>query len=244
MKNERPLSSAFTRRDLFRYTGLLGAAAGITATLAACSGGPASTGCRRSGAQGSDHRHRLRQRPELGPDADGLRLRHGAVNHIYEGLLDTDPITREPYAALATALPDRRNATAWKFTLREGAKWHDGKPVTADDVVFTFERILDPRQNVLIGTFFRSWLQEVKKVDDRTVELVFKFPFPDAAPRLPIAKIMPKHVFGPRRLGRGQGRQGGRLRTVQADRAPPEVATPPSRRSPTTTARARPRSRR
>src|SRR3546814_2327114 len=47
LKNERPLSSAFTRRDLFRYTGLLGAAAGITATLAACGGGPSSTSVER-----------------------------------------------------------------------------------------------------------------------------------------------------------------------------------------------------
>ena len=136
------------------------------------------------------------------------------------------------------------HATSWKFTLRDGAKWHDGQPVTADDVVFTFERILDPTANVLISNFFRSWLKEVKKIDDKTVELVFNFPFPDALQRLSIAKIMPKHVFGspapgtrPRPARRSAPGPTSRPRTTRS-------RTPPSRRSPTTTGRARRRSRR
>jgi peptide/nickel transport system substrate-binding protein len=192
------VSSEFSRRDFLRYSGATGAAAIIASTLAACSGGPASTGSVGAGSNkdlitavigyGNDQ--------SWDPTQTASAFSMAGITHIYEGLLDTDPITREPYAALATALPADTSATTWTFTLREGAKWHDGKPVTADDVLFTFERILDPEANVLVGNFFRSWLQEVKKVDDRTVELVFKYAFPDAAPRLTIAKIMPKHVFG------------------------------------------------
>jgi peptide/nickel transport system substrate-binding protein len=192
------VSSEFSRRDFLRYTGATGAAAIIASTLAACSGGPASTGSVGAGSNkdlitavigyGNDQ--------SWDPTQTASAFSMAGISHIYEGLLDTDPITREPYAALATALPTDPDATTWTFTLREGAKWHDGKPVTADDVLFTFERILDPEANVLVGNFFRSWLREVKKVDDRTVELIFKYAFPDAAPRLTIAKIMPKHVFG------------------------------------------------
>ena len=241
------MSSEFSRRDFLRYSGATGAAAIIASTLAACSGGPASTGSVGAGSNkdlitavigyGNDQ--------SWDPTQTASAFAMAGINHIYEGLLDTDPITREPYAALATALPTDANATAWTFTLREGAKWHDGKPVTADDVVFTFERILDPEANVLVGNFFRSWLREVKKVDDRTVELVFKFAFPDAAPRLTIAKIMPKHVFGQQgALGRRPraARPSARDRTSWSSTTP--SPTPPSRRSRTTTGRARPRSRR
>ncbi|TDD18357.1 ABC transporter substrate-binding protein [Nonomuraea diastatica] len=192
------MSSDFSRRDFLRYSGATGAAAFIAATLSACSGGPASTGSVGAGSNkdlitavigyGNDQ--------SWDPTQTASAFAMAGINHVYEGLLDTDPITREPYAALAAELPSDLDATSWKFTLREGATWHDGKPVTADDVVFTFERVLDPEANVLIGNFFRSWLEEVKKIDDRNVELVFKFPFADAAPRLTIAKIMPKHVFG------------------------------------------------
>lgn len=93
LKNERPLSSAFTRRDLFRYTGLLGAAAGITATLAACGGGPSSTSVVGGSASTGD----LTTAIGYGNDQsfDPMQTASGflmaAVNHVYEGLLENDP---------------------------------------------------------------------------------------------------------------------------------------------------------
>ncbi|WP_433473707.1 ABC transporter substrate-binding protein [Spirillospora sp. CA-142024] len=184
-----------SRRDFLRYSGTLSAAAVISSTIAACSG-PASTGSAGAGGDsdlvtvvigyGNDQ--------TWDPSMTASAFAMAGNNHIYEGLVDTDPITRAPYPALATALPADTSATTWKFTLRQGAKWHDGKPVTVDDVLFSFDRALDP--STLASSFFRSWLKEVRKVDDTSVELVFKFPFPDALPRLTIAKIMPKHVFG------------------------------------------------
>ncbi|MGA6222180.1 ABC transporter substrate-binding protein [Streptomyces umbrinus] len=174
---------ALHRRSFLKYSGALGAAAAISSTLSACSSGPESTNETGGGGEGAD---RL-----MTASAFAMASNH----HIYEGLLDTDPISREPYAALATAVPADLQATNWKFTLREGAKWHDGQPVTADDVVFTYERVLDPKTTTLAKNFFASWLKEVKKVDEKSVELVLKFPFPDGAQRLTLAKIMPKHVF-------------------------------------------------
>ncbi|WP_328601191.1 ABC transporter substrate-binding protein [Actinomadura physcomitrii] len=186
---------ALSRRDFLRYSGTLSAAAAISSTVAACSG-PASTGS--SGAAGDKDLVTVvigyGNDQSWDPTMTASAFSMAANNHVYEGLVDTDPITRAPYPALATALPADTSATTWKFTLRQGAKWHDGQPVTVDDVLFSFDRALDT--GTLISSFFRSWLKEVRKADDTSVELVFKFPFPDALPRLTIAKIMPKHVFG------------------------------------------------
>nr|WP_222109719.1 ABC transporter substrate-binding protein [Streptomyces cupreus] len=182
-----------------KHTGALGAAAAVSASLSACSAGPESTndtGGRAGGANrtltavigyGNDG--------SWDPTQTASAFCMAANNHIYEGLLDTDPISREPYAALATQVPADPNATTWRFALREGATFHDGKPVTADDVVFVFDRILDPKTQTLAKGFFASWLKEVRKVDARNVELLLKFPFPDGLSRLTLAKIMPKHVF-------------------------------------------------
>ncbi|NUO59041.1 MAG: ABC transporter substrate-binding protein [Hamadaea sp.] len=189
------LNLSGSRRDFLRISGSVSAAAAISAALGACSG-PASTST--AGAGGDKDLITAvigyGNNQSWDPSMTASAFTMAANNHIYEGLVDTDPITRDPYPALATALPADVNATSWKFTLREGAKWHDGQPVTVDDVLFTFERALD--KSTLIYSFFSAWLKEVKKVDDKTVELVFKFPFPDALPRLTIAKIMPKHIFG------------------------------------------------
>lgn len=189
---------ALHRRSFLKYTGALGAAAAVSASLSACSSGPESTN--ETGGGGGRNRTLT---AVIGYGNDGSwdptqtasAFCMAANNHIYEGLLDTDPISREPYAALATQVPADPSSTSWKFTLRAGARFHDGKPVTADDVVFVFDRILDPKTQTLAKGFFASWLKEVRKIDAQNVELVLKFPFPDGISRLTLAKIMPKHVF-------------------------------------------------
>ncbi|WP_405767952.1 ABC transporter substrate-binding protein [Streptomyces sp. NBC_01538] len=195
----RDVSTAPHRRSFLKYTGALGAAAALSSSLSACSSGPESTNDTGGGAGGANSTLTA----VIGYGNDGSwdptqtasAFSMAANNHIYEGLLDTDPISREPYPALATAVPADLGSTSWKFTLRAGATFHDGKPVTADDVVFVFDRILDPNTQTLAKGFFASWLKEVKKIDAQNVELVLKFPFPEGVSRLTLAKIMPKHVF-------------------------------------------------
>ncbi|MFD1046477.1 ABC transporter substrate-binding protein, partial [Kibdelosporangium lantanae] len=92
-------------------------------------------------------------------------------------------------------LPTDLTGTSLKFELRDGATWHDGQPVTADDVVFTYARVLSPTENVLVHSFFDHWLKDVRKIDDKSVEFVLKAPFPYALQRIQAAKIVPKHVF-------------------------------------------------
>ncbi|MGY0486652.1 ABC transporter substrate-binding protein [Streptomyces sp. WG-D5] len=189
------------RRTFLTYTGALGAAAAVSASLSACSSGPKSTNDtgEKGGKGGSGtltavigYGNDQSWDPALTASAFSMAANH----HIFEGLLDADPVSREPYAALATAIPKDLKATTWSFTLRPGAKWHDGKPVTADDVVFSFERALDTKTTTLIGSFFQSWLKEVRKTGDDRVDLVLKFPFPEGAARLGLAKILPKHLLG------------------------------------------------
>lgn len=198
MRDVTPDVPAPHRRSFLKYTGALGAAAAVSASLSACSSGPESTNDTGTGG-GRDRTLTA----VIGYGNDGSwdptqtasAFCMAANHHIYEGLLDTDPISREPYAALATEVPENPDSTSWRFALRAGATFHDGKPVTADDVVFVFERILDPDTQTLAKGFFASWLKEVRKIDAQNVELVLKFPFPEGLSRLTLAKIMPKHVF-------------------------------------------------
>ncbi|MFJ9035897.1 ABC transporter substrate-binding protein [Streptomyces sp. NPDC102406] len=193
--------AATGRRSFLKHTGALGAAAAVSASLAACSSGPKSTNDTDGDGEGGSSSLTA----VIGYGNDGSwdptqtasAFAMAANQHLYEGLVDTDPITRAPYAALADKVPDaaQLKGTTWRFTLRQGAKWHDGQPVTADDVVFVFDRILDPGTQTLAKGFFESWLKEARKVGDSSVELILKFPFPEGIARLTLAKIMPKHVF-------------------------------------------------
>jgi peptide/nickel transport system substrate-binding protein len=113
--------------------------------------------------------------------------------HLLEGLVDLDPVTREPYAALAAEMPTTTDGTTYAIALREGAVFHDGSPVTADDVVFSFSRVLDPNSKSLFRSFV-SFIDKVEAIDETTVRITTGYPFSLFNKRLGSVKIVPRAV--------------------------------------------------
>lgn len=129
--------------------------------------------------------------------------------HVFEGLVDLDPVTRQPYAALAAAMPTSDDGLSYTIQLRDGAVFHNGAPVTADDVVFSFERVLDPESKSLFRSFV-SFVDKVEAVSDNTVKITTKFPFSLFNERLGSVKIVPRaaveadaDAFGKQPIGTG-----------------------------------------
>lgn len=95
--------------------------------------------------------------------------------HIYESLTERDHAGKL-LPLLATSwrvLPD--DPTVWEFKLQQGVKFHDGSALTADDVVFSYERAMQPTSD------FKGYLTSVEKVtktDDMTVQIKTKGPNP------------------------------------------------------------------
>ncbi|MEU0555690.1 ABC transporter substrate-binding protein [Dactylosporangium maewongense] len=110
---------------------------------------------------------------------------------IYESLIDTHPSTGEPRPFLATEWKQVDPKT-WQFTLRQGVKFHDGTPMTAEDVVFSFQRAAT--QGYGIATHF-STMASARIVDDKTVELVTKTPDVLILKRLAQVAILPKKYY-------------------------------------------------
>src|SRR5690606_27187242 len=80
--------------------------------------------------------------------------------------------------------------TTWEFKLRQDAKFHDGTPVTADDVVFTFERLFTGNYGASNNI---NPINGVEKVDDYTVRLSTDEPYAAMLARTMYAHIVPKH---------------------------------------------------
>lgn len=114
--------------------------------------------------------------------------------HIFEGLVDLHPATRQPYLALAAKEPEKVDDVTYRVTLRDGAVFHNGTPVTTADVVFSFERVLDPNTKSLFAQFI-PFIQSVKAIDDKVVEFKLKYPFALFKERLTIIKIVPKALI-------------------------------------------------
>ena len=79
--------------------------------------------------------------------------------------------------------------TTWRFTLRQGVKFHDGTPFTADDVVFSYDRATHPGSNLSSPL---STVKAVKKIDDSTVDFITDGPDPILPMNLTVIGIMSK----------------------------------------------------
>ena len=107
------------------------------------------------------------------PHAQNHATTNTMVMHVYEGLTRYDRDYKvEP--ALATKW-EQLSPTQWRFHLRRNVRFHDGAPFTADDVVFSFERIRQPQGTMQV---YVSGINEVRKVDDHTVDFILAGPNP------------------------------------------------------------------
>ena len=127
------------------------------------------------------------------------------INPVLAQVNDTDrDITRLIYSGLVKYTKEGRlvedlaesysieNNTVYKFILRENIQWHDGKPLTSDDVVFTIKLIQDPKYASPIRSNWQG--VEVENPDERTV--IFRLtsaysPFLENA----TVGILPKHIW-------------------------------------------------
>ncbi|WP_125610216.1 ABC transporter substrate-binding protein [Specibacter cremeus] len=190
-----------SRRNFMKMAGVMGAAAAFTASLAACSG-PASTNA-KTGSSANAGKIDKNATIQAGtafvlsggfdPMNASSAVATAANYHIFEGLVELDPATRVPYAALASALPTQVDDLTWRATLRSGATFHDGSKVTTDDVVYSYTRVLDPANNALLAQFI-PFIASVKAVDASTVEFKLNKPFPLFGTRISVVKVVPKAV--------------------------------------------------
>jgi peptide/nickel transport system substrate-binding protein len=103
-----------------------------------------------------------------------------AAKQIYDSLLNIDP-TGKIVPGLATGMPERPSNLVYVFKLRNNVRFHNGKPFTADDVLWTFDRLLGkiPGLQSTQASRFVGIIASVEKVDPSTVRFTLKKPSPD-----------------------------------------------------------------
>ncbi len=125
-----------------------------------------------------------------------------AVVPLYNTLLKLDPETHtRVLPSLASSWTVSSDGTTWTLNLRKDVKWSDSRLFTADDVVFTLDRILHPPQQARSGISATTLaaLTGVTRIDDYTVKLTIDHPVSDFAERLAFSYdvIYPKHIVSP-----------------------------------------------
>jgi peptide/nickel transport system substrate-binding protein len=114
----------------------------------------------------------------LDPHKQSLTAIWHVIEHIYNGLtrIITPDLTIEPGLAESWEISD--DGLTYTFQLREGVTFHDGSPLLASDVKFTFERLVDPETASTSASELAS-MASIEATDDRTVVITLNAP--DAA---------------------------------------------------------------
>jgi peptide/nickel transport system substrate-binding protein len=179
------VAGRLSRRDFIRRGSMLGMSMGVlSGILAACgSSGTSSssstgTGTGKSGA--TIKAGIIVPAGAINPitisDQGGLEL----IGNVGEFLVYTDPVTLTFRPWLATSWSPNADASVWTFKIRQGVKFNDGKPMTVDDVVYSFKQQANPKGSGNALSVFAGTLTPggVEKVDDTTV--AFHLESPDA----------------------------------------------------------------
>jgi peptide/nickel transport system substrate-binding protein len=169
-----------SRRQLFRYSGVGAAAVAGSSFLTACGddgggggGGPQqSGGLLIHGATGGGSKDTLDpHQPVTNPDI-------ARVSNLFEPLLFwNNAYELEP--ALAESVESSPDGITWTIKMRQGVTFHNGKTVTAEDALFSIQRVADPKAPLSAGGQLSQIIDfdSTKVVDETTLQLVLNTPY-------------------------------------------------------------------
>ena len=113
------------------------------------------------------------------------------VELLYSGLMKYNE-NAEITFDLASNYEIKENGKIWEVALKDNISWHDKKPITIDDVVFTIKIIQNPEYR---SPLMAKWLGvEIEKISDKKIQFKLKTPNNNFLENLTL-KIIPKHIF-------------------------------------------------
>jgi peptide/nickel transport system substrate-binding protein len=117
---------------------------------------------------------------------------HGVAALIYNGLVKYDKDLKL-VGDLAESWDILDNGLKIRFHLRKGVLWHDGHPFTAQDVLFTYKTMCDPKTPTAYADPFLQ-IKDARIIDDFTFEVTYKSPFAPALESWALS-ILPEHLL-------------------------------------------------
>lgn len=114
---------------------------------------------------------------------------------IFESLITKDNTTLEPKPWIASRWKISADGLTYTFYMRRDVTWSDGVPLTAADVVYSYERIMDPKVDAAPLRSYYSDIAKVDAIDSHTVRFHFARPYFLALDFCGGMPIIPKHIF-------------------------------------------------
>lgn len=136
----------------------------------------------------------------IGGSADSLNPGNGVLSEaytLYELVYDT-PIgitaDGEYVPELATDWSVSEDGLTWTLTIREGATFHDGEPLTAEDIAYTMQLYKDTEDFPFLASYPAIY-DTIEAVDDTTIELTTAEPIGNFESTMVFIYVLPKHIW-------------------------------------------------
>jgi len=134
--------------------------------------------------------------PHLNPITSTDAYSTLVVSWIFDGLLDRDPQTLELKPRVAYRWEVSDDHLSYTFYLRKDVCFSDGHPLTASDVKFTFDKLMDPTTDAPHLKNYYMDVESCEVIDDYTVRYHCKKPYYQHAVMLGLLEILPEHIYG------------------------------------------------
>jgi peptide/nickel transport system substrate-binding protein len=173
-----------TRRSLLSDAAKGGLVLGAGSVLAACGSSAASTSQAPATTGAPRHGGTLRAGLIGGSSSDSLdpnspvnNTDYARVANLYESLVWNNAQGHPEYR-LAEEMTPNKDASVWTIRLRPGVTFHNGKDVTADDVIYSIKRVLNPKSpGEAANTLHGLDVARIKKLDKHTISVPFSHPY-------------------------------------------------------------------
>jgi len=133
--------------------------------------------------------------PHLNPITSSDAYASQINAHVFDTLLDRDPVTIESIPWLAASWDISENKLEYTFHLRHGVVFSDGTPLTAEDVKFSFDKMMHPAVD---APHLRSYYVDVTNcevLDEHTVRFTCSKPYYRHLVMLGDISVLPRHVY-------------------------------------------------
>ncbi|MCB1145409.1 MAG: peptide-binding protein [Leptospiraceae bacterium] len=130
--------------------------------------------------------------PVLAEDAYSRAL----TEKIFEGMVARNPETLKYEGRLAHSWEVSKDLLTYKFFLRKDVKFHDGEPFDADDVLFTYEKMMDKNTPNPFTKVYYTDVKSIEATDPYTIIFKMKKPYFKSFEFLGGFEVLPRHIYG------------------------------------------------
>lgn len=97
--------------------------------------------------------------------------------------------------SLAESVSTSDDGLVWTYKIRDGLKWHDGQPLTAEDIAWTYNLYKDTPEYPYLNGYYTPYFDTIVATENNEVVLTLTEPIPNIESQLVFLYILPKHIW-------------------------------------------------